>query len=65
MGDTIAVFSVDTEEAKKEAELLFIENSLFSHKTININTNLMPYQDNAMGLYLMDANNVNIKKSFM
>lgn len=54
MGDTVAVFSVHTEEAKKEAEKLMLKNNIFSHKYIGVDDNILPYQDNCLGLYLLD-----------
>lgn len=56
-GDTVAIFTIDTEEAKKEAEALMIRNNILSHKYIGINADIMPYQDSALGLWLMDAKN--------
>ena len=53
----MAVFSIHTEEAKKEAESLMIRNNILSHKYIGINSDIMPYQDSALGLWLLDAKN--------
>lgn len=54
----MAVFTLDTEEAKKEAEVLSIVENLVSRKEFGLNNTIMPYQDNALGLYLMDYKNV-------
>lgn len=54
----MAVFTLDTEEAKKEAEVLMIKNNILSHKRFGIDNNIMPYQDNALGLWLLNHQNV-------
>lgn len=54
----MAVFTLDTEEAKKEAEVLMIVNNLVSRKEFGLNNHIMPYQDNALGLWLMNYKNI-------
>lgn len=56
-GDTVAIFTLDTEEAKAEAKRLLTLNNLLSNKAFDINKNILPYQDDALGLYLMDFKN--------
>lgn len=56
-GDTIAFFTLDTEESKEEAKRLLTLNNLLSNKSFDINKNIFPYQDDALGLYLMDFKN--------
>lgn len=54
----MAIFTIDTEEAKTESEILSIVNNLLSRKEFGLNKTILPYQDNALGLYLMDYKNV-------
>lgn len=56
-GDTAAVFTLSCEESKEESKVLSFRENLLSHKKIGINPHILPYQDNALGLYLMDSNN--------
>lgn len=53
-GDTCAVFSVTTEEAKEEVKLLMLNNQILCKYTGGISDFLMPYQDNTLGLHLLE-----------
>jgi DNA-directed RNA polymerase subunit beta' len=61
-GDTEGLFSVHTKEAKEEAKLLMFEENIFSHKRVGINSNIMPDQDNALGLFYLDYKNTITKQ---
>ena len=52
-GDTCAIFSVDTLEAKDEVEILKLSNLLLCKYTGGISNYLLPYQDNTIGLELI------------
>ncbi len=60
-GDTMAVFTIETEEAKMSARKLFSLNSYCDDVYDNGNfprSTLTPYQDNNMGLWLMNEDNL-------
>lgn len=59
-GDTCAVFSVDTKEAKEEVKLLMLNNQILCKYTGGISDFLMPYQDNTLGLHLLREGEKNV-----
>lgn len=56
-GDTVAVFTLDTEEAKEESKTLMAFENVISRKSFDINDALLPYQDGALALWLFDHKN--------
>jgi len=56
-GDTLALFTLDTEEAIEESMKLDITAQIFSRRSIEFSKNITPYQDGALGLYLLDYKN--------
>ena len=58
-GDTLAIFTIETEEAKKELrDTIMITNRLADvYGFSSFNKLLLPFEDNNVGLYLLDDKN--------